>query len=231
MDLSSFKLLGVITTPLKWLYSAWLDQTRIDIHFPLAANWLWDSIPVSDSGDNSGLLLFSVTTRSKRLVEVIRIEVHYAAPFQLFDPGNRGFFLGSGTLDHNFPFCMYWNGSTTVRRDVQQGFGLTARFPDRIRDQRIRILVHAKQQHSALGGFLTLGRPRVTTKEYRTRLVSQPSIGFRIPPMHSFSTPQPFLIEHEAWVTTAPGNPLSVAVHSRHADGTASSKRIDIPGG
>ncbi|HVS26089.1 MAG TPA: hypothetical protein VHE58_02125 [Burkholderiales bacterium] len=230
MDIFPLKLFGAIAAPLKWVHRVWFDQTRIEVLFPQAANWPWRSVPVFHEGNNGGLLLFSVTTQSKRPVEVTRVEVHYAAPLQLLDPGNRGFFIGSGTLNNDLPFCVQWNGSLTVRADVQQAFAVAARFPNRVEEQNIRICIHARRQHEVIGGFSSPGRCRITTKEYQARLISEPLIGFRVPPLCSLTTPQPFLIEKGQTATTAPGESTSIIVHTRDADGTASSTRIKLPG-
>ena len=135
------------------------------------------------------MLLFGVTTQSKKPVEITRVEVDYAAPLQLLDPGNRGFFAGSGTFDTELPFRMFWKGSAIVRSDLQQGFALTARFPNSNHEQCIRVSVYARRQHTAVGGFLTQGRSRVTTKEYQARLTPEPVFGIAVPPKCAFTTP------------------------------------------
>jgi len=225
----SFKVINAVFSSLKWLYSLCLDRTRIVVLFPRAANWSWDSVPVSNAGNDTGLFMFSITTRSKKSVEVVRVEVHYAAPLQLHDPDSRGFFVGSGTLDQDLPFSMYWAGSAVIRRDVQQAFALTAQFPNRTQDQHIRISIYARRQHTIIGGFVTQGRVHASTKEYRTRLISQPLIGFRIPPLCSLTTPQPFLIERGGTVSTEPGKSGSILVHERDSNGTVSSTPIELP--
>lgn len=226
MDLPFLKMLGAAVAPVKWLYRLCVDQTRIEIATPHVANWPRQSLPVQDDGSGCGQLLFSVTTRSKLPVEITRIEVTYAAPLQLLDPGTPGFFVGSDTLDRELPFCMSWEGRAVVRSDLQQAFALTARFPDRVHEQLIRISVHARRQHSTIGGFVAEGRPRVTTIEYRARPTSEPILGLLVPPKGMLTTLQPFLIEG---AMTASGGPGPVVVHERLSDGTVSSKRVDLP--
>lgn len=195
MDLPFLKVLETAVAPAKWLYGLCADQTHIEIVAPFAANWPSRSLPVPVDERGEGLLLFGVTTRSERPVEIIRIEVDYAAPLQLLDPGNRGFFVGSSALDPELPFRMYWEGRVVVRSDLQQAFALTARFPDQVDEQLIRISVHARRQHSTIGGFVAQGRLRVTTIEYRARPTSEPVLSLPVPPKGSLTTPQPFLIE------------------------------------
>jgi hypothetical protein len=186
-------------------------------------------LPVSDKGNNHGLLIFAVTTQAQQEIEISRVEVQYAAPLQLYDPGNRGFFIGSGTLDSQLPFCMTWNGYAEVRKDVQQAFALTAQFPNRLQDQVIRVCVHARRRRFSIGGFVFQGRQRVTRKDIRTRLIAQPLLGFKVPPLCSITTPQPFLIESGGTAATLPGESGSLLVHTRNADGTVSSIRVELP--
>lgn len=225
MDLSFLKMLGAAVAPVKWLYRLCVDQTRIEIAAPHVANWPKQSLPVQDDGSGGGQLLFSVTTRSKLQVEITRIEVAYAAPLQLLDPGNRGFFVGSGTLDRELPFCMCWEGRAVVRSDLQQAFALTARFPDRVHEQLVRISVHARRRCSTIDGFVAEGRLRVTTIEYRARPTSEPVLGLLVPPKCELTTPQPFLIGGSV---TMSGGPGPVVVHERLSDGTVSSKQVDL---
>src|SRR5712692_11709663 len=165
MDPTVLKVLGAITSPAKWLFQLCTDQTRIEVVLSHGEQCSSDSIPVQNTGDNTGLLMFGVTTRAKQQVEISRVEVQYAAPLQLVDPGHRGFFVGGGTLDSELPFCVGWDGSAAVRSDVQQAFALTARFPNRAQEGRLRISIHARRQHSAIGGFVSQGRLQVSTKE------------------------------------------------------------------
>ena len=229
MDSGLLKILGTLISPVKWLYHLCTDQTRIEIVLPQAENWNWDSIPVQDTGNETGLFMFGVSTKAKQDVEITRIEVLYAAPLQLLDPGNRGFFIGAGTLDSDLPFCVYWNGSAAIRSDVQQSFALSAHFPHRLQDCRIRIAIHARRRHSSIGGFVTEGRCHVSTSEYRIRLVSQRVLGLRVPPLCWMTTPQPFLIEGAVTASTLPGQSCSVITHTRDADGNVASTKFGVP--
>src|SRR5712692_120464 len=110
-----FSFLKPLVSPAKWLYALCVDQTRIAILVPCTKGWPENFIPVQDKGDLTGLVMFSVTTRSKRSVEVTRVSVDHAATLQLRDPGNRGFFIGGGALDEELPFRMMWEGSVHVR--------------------------------------------------------------------------------------------------------------------
>ena len=229
MDLSPLRVVSAITSPLKWLYNLVADQTRIRVLTPSGNNWDWKSIPVHDDGTNAGILMFGVTTESQREIEITRIEVHYAAPLQLLDPGSRGFFVGAGTLDSELPFCMRWDGSIDARHDVQQAFALIARFPNRSQDHAVRFSIHARRRHSSIGGFLGWGRVRVTSIDHRIRLVSQPVLGLPVPPRCSMTTPQPFIIEGSITASTKPGEEASVVVHARDANGSVSSQNVRIP--
>ena len=227
MNLLSLKALQSLASPARWLYRLYVDQTRIQISIPDAEGWCGETIPVADGGSSASLLLFGITTESKRPVEVTRVEVDYAAPMQLFDPGNRGFFIGSGTLDPSFPFCMSWEGSVTVQTGVQQAFALNARFPNPIYEQRLRISIHARRQHTYLGGFLGQGRTRITTKEYRARATSKRVLGLRVPPKTALTSPQPFLIESQV---IGSGQDISLTIHERMSDGTVSTQHVGRPG-
>lgn len=228
MALSLLKVIGAITSPLKWLYNLVVDQTRIRVVVPEAEKWECKSIPVYDSGSNAGILMLAVTTLSRREVEITRIEVHYAAPLQLLDPGNRGFFTGAGTLDSELSFSMSWSGSIDVRNDVQQAFALVAKLPNSVQDYPIRLLIHARRRHSSIGGFLAHGRVRVTYVNHRIRLVSQPLLGLPVPPLCSMTTSQPFLIEGSVMASVKPGGIISATVHTRDADGSVSSESIQF---
>lgn len=229
MDLSFFffKVIGMLMSPAKWLYGLCVDQTRIAILTPSTKDCATGSFPVENDGSGAGLLLFGVTTQSKKPVEIIRVEIDYAAPLQLLDPGKRGFFAASGTFDTELPFRMFWDGSAIIRSDLQQGFALTACFPNSSHEQCIRVSVYARRKHTAIGGFLAHGRTRVTTKIYPVRLAAEPVLGMVLPPKCSFTTPQPFLIESAA---KASGGPGLLMVHERMSDGTVSSKNVDLPG-
>lgn len=227
MDLSLFKILGTLVSPAKWLYGLCVDQTRINISVPSVKDWPCVLFPVEDKGGGTGLLLFGVTTRSKKPVEITRVEVDYAASLQLLDPGNRGFFVGSGTLDMELPFRMFWKGSAVVRSDLQQGFALAVKFLGSIHEQRVRISIYARRQVTSVGGFVAEGRQRVTTKEYRVRLTTGPVLGLAVPPKCAFTTPQPFLTESAANISGGPG---PVMLHECMSNGTVSSKRVDLPG-
>ena len=224
--LSALKALSSLVSPAKWLHRLYVDQTRIEISVAHAEGWSEETIPVQDRGGGVGLLLFVLTTSSKHPVEVTQIEVDYAAPLQLLDPGNRGFFVGGGTLEVEFPFRMSWEGSAIVRAGLLQAFALAVKFPDTVCVHRLRMAVHARRQHTELGGFLAQGRIRVTLKEYRARLVSGPVSGLAVPPRTAFTSIQPFLIESEA---TLSGIHMSATIHERMSDGTVSTTHVRQP--
>ncbi len=227
MDLPILNLLGSAISPFKWFYALCVDQTRIKIVVPhCAADGHNDSLPVHDDGKRAGLLLFAIATRSKHPVEITRVEVNFHGPLQLLDPGGRGFFKPSGMLDLDFPFQVFWDGTTSIRRDAQQAFALLARYPGGTNEYSICIAVHALRLRSGIGGFRIRGRPRVTTRRYRVALTSEHVQGLPVPPKCSLTSPQPFLIES---AMMACGGPGSVAVHEILADGATSSKHIDLP--
>lgn len=228
MYLSSLKILGAIVSPLKWLYNLFGDQTKVEVNVPFAENLEWKSIPIQDQGLNTGLLMFSITTCSRHPVEVTQVEVHYRAPFQLFDPGSRGFFVGAGNFDTKFPFCLRWRGSVEVRHNLRQAFAVTARFPAHAPDQAIQILIHAHCLHSSIGGFHHQGRSHINKSDWTARLISWPPRGLVIPPKSILTTPQPFLIEGPMMGSTAPGESANLSVNTLNADGTASSTEIHL---
>jgi len=203
----------------------WQDQTRIRILSKEIEGSTDGVFAVKEGGESSGLLLFSVTTDSKKPVEITGIDIDYAAPFQLLDPGNRGFFDSAGSLDSVLPFRMYWRGHVIVRPDLQQAFALMAKFPLQTFEQRIRITVYASGQRMLLGRFSARGRQQVTSREYRVRLISGPVLDIALPPGHSFTSPQPFLIKS---ALHASGGPGSVAVHEALSDGTTRSAIVDL---
>jgi hypothetical protein len=228
METVILKLLGGALGPFKWLYALCVDQTRIDIVAPHSAKGCpRDCLLVHDDGHRGGLLLFAVASRSKRPVEITRIEVGFPSSLQLLDPGGRGFFKASGSLEPDLPFQVSWDGIAPVRRGVQQAFALSARFPAGTDEYGIRLTVWAHRVRSATGGFRFHGRLRVTTKRYRLVLTQQQILGVPVPPKSEQTTPQPFLIEG---ATSVHGGPGPVVVHEIFIDGTTSSTRIDLPG-
>lgn len=226
LQLSVLKVLGWVFGFGKWLLGLCLDQTRIKVLTESAPRWPKQSLPIQDDGTGGGLLIFVVTSASKRPVEIIRIEVDYAAPLQLIDPGNRGFFSGSLTQDFRLPFRMYWEGNAEVSHNLQQRFGLVSRSPYPEREQPVRISVYARRKHQSFGGFLRVGRLRVTSVEFRAQVTSTP-LYIALPPNCALSSPQPFLIE-SAMSALGPG---FLIVHEALADGSTSSTPIVLPGG
>ncbi len=227
MDLPILKLLGAAIAPFKWFYALCVDPTRIKIVVPhCAAGCHSDSLPVHDDGHRAGLLLFAIATRSKHPVEITRVEANFHGPLQLLDPGGGGFFKTSGSLDLDFPFQVFWDGTASIRRDVQQAFALIARFPGGTNEYPVCITVHARRLRSGMGGFRVHGRLRVTTRRYRVALTSEDVQGLPVPPKSSQTTPQPFFIES---AFTAYGGPGSVVAHEILTDGTTSSKHVDLP--
>ncbi len=226
MGLPILKLLGSAIAPFKWFNALCLDQTRIKITPLCAIDRQSDSLPVHDDGHRTGILLFAIATRSKHPVEITRVEVNFHGPLQLLDPGGRGFFKISGSLDLDFPFQVFWDGTASLRRDVQQAFALIARFPSGTNEYPICISVHARRLRSTIGGFWSHGRSRITTKRYRVVLTSEHILGLPLPPKCSQTTPQPFLIET---AVMAYGGPGSVVVHEILADGTTLSNHVGLP--
>jgi hypothetical protein len=166
-------------------------------------------------------------TASSKPVEITRVEVDYAAPLQLRDPEHRGF-LGTGSaLDPKHPFRIFWKGSEITRAGIIQMFALIATFPDGCHEHQITISVHARRQHSPVGGFLSYGRMHLTVVHRSLELVSEPLRGFALHPGWSATSAQPFLIE-QSFTASGPGQ--SVIVHELLKDGTASSKQIKLPG-
>lgn len=227
-ELMDFSFLKALISPAKWLYALCVDQTRISVLVPYIKGWPEKLIPVQDKGGLTGLVLFSVTTQSKRPVEITRISVDHAATLQLRDPGNRGFFIGGSALDEELPFRMMWEGSVHVRADLQQLFALAATFPDSTQEQRIRVSIHARRSRAYVGGFEGFGRARVTAIEFHARLTTEQVLGTLLPPKCSVSTPQPFLIEG---AVTVAGGPGPFVVHERLADGSVSTKSIELLAG
>jgi hypothetical protein len=227
MEAVILKLLGGVFAPFNWLYALCVDQTRIDIVSPHSATACPSKfLLVHDSGHRGGLMLFAVTTRSRRPVEITRVEIRFPSSLQLLDPGGRGFFKIATSLEPDLPFQVSWDGSASVRRGVQQAFALGARFPDGVNEYPIRMTVCAYRVRSASGGFRFHGRLRVTTKGCRVLLTQQQVLGLPVPPNAAQTTPQPFLIEATSWVQGGQG---PIVAHEIFTDGTTSSERIDLP--
>jgi hypothetical protein len=205
-----------------------MDQTRIETSGPASAEVCpSNSLLVHDDGHRRGILLFTVSSRSKRPVEVTRIEVGFPSSLQLLDPGGSGFFKTDASLDPDLPFQVSWDGRELVRRGVQLAFAMSAHFPTGSNEYGIRLTVLAHRERSATGGFRFHGRSRVTTKRYRLVLTQQPILGYRIGPKDTLTTSQPFLTEGAMW---AKGGQGPVVAHEIFDDGTTSSKQIDLPG-
>jgi hypothetical protein len=232
MELSVFKLISWIVAPTKWLFRVFIDQTAIEVvgTRPLpehAREWPKHYLPVHDDGTGGGPLIFIVTSASKRSVEITRIEVDYAAPLQVTDPGNRGFFRHSTTHDLRLPFRVYWEGNEEVSWNLQQEFQLVARSPYPEREQTVRISVYARRRHHPLGGFLTFGRLRITRVEFQAHFTCI-QLYTVLPPKCTVTSPQPFVIESGRSML-GPGG--SLIAHEVLADGSTSSTPIVLPGG
>jgi hypothetical protein len=229
MDWNLLRLLTSLMSPIKWGSQLVSNRTRIKFRVPSADDCTIGTIPIKDSGNGSGLLVFGVSTYAKDPIEITRVEVHYSTPFQLFDPGNMGFFVGGGSPDMGLPFCMAWDGRAQVRADVQQAFGLSARFAAGTNESRIRFAIHAKRVHSTIGGYVETGKLQVTSKDFLVKLVRGPISGIPVPPRSHLTTPQPFIIQSEVSASAPLGDDISLVVHTRDANGVATSTTIKKP--
>jgi hypothetical protein len=141
-------LVRLVTSALKpaqWLYQLFVDQTQIEFIAPEAPKCQKTHLPIHDNGTGEGLLWFGITTRSKHQVAITGVEVDYAAPLQILDPGQRGFFTASGSQDAVFPFRLSWRGTALVRRDIQQAFAILVRFTGDVRERLVRITTYARR--------------------------------------------------------------------------------------
>lgn len=220
------KLLALGFRPVNWLYTVLADQTQINWVLPQTTKCSAPALLVHDNGKGDGLLLFGITTHSKHPVEITRIEIDYAAPIQILDPGEVRFFKTSGTQDWDFPFRLYWEGSALIRRNLQQAFGATIRFRNEVKARPIRIRVHAMRQWTRLGGFPEKGRSQMTSRRFLVTLTSENIIGLCVPPKSAMVSPQPFL---NASSVTAVGKGPAL-VHEIFNDGRTSSKQVILPG-
>lgn len=225
------KLLELFKTPAMWLYALVVDQTRIELSGQYS-NMLHDinSLPVSGSHMKDGGLQFAISTRSQCPIEIIKVAVDYSAPLQLLDPMKMGFFQTEMSNNEDLPFRIFCKGNFRLHSKLRHYFALTVQFPPGVRELPVCISVHARTFSSSVGGFESYGRTHITKNYYRIVLTEHPLLGLVVPPKHSITSPQPFLIQ-SALYASGEADLSSILIHEQMADGTVSSKLVEVSNG
>lgn len=227
MESLLLKLAGPLKSLGRWLFAFKTDQTTIEIIGLSSPTQSPSFLLINTDQNGDGKLIFGITTKSEQPVELVKLTIDYSAPLQLLDPGNIGFFSTSGTGDETLPFRLYWEGSIDLRRMIIHAFALITRFPSGSSQLPIRISVHARVQKSSIGGFIEHGRTQLTSNMHRIVRTSEP-VGLIVPPKHSYTSSQPYLIQSAHYVSTDAKEIAPLLVHEQLADGTVSSELVDI---
>jgi hypothetical protein len=225
--ISLIKLPGLLKVPAKWLYKLVVDQTGIELSGQHPHTMQANSLLVPDDLTGEGLLLFGITTTSRRPIEIVKVTVDYSTPLQLLDPNQLGFFQTASSNDDDLPFRIFCEGSFQLHSKMVHAFALTAQFPHGVRELPARISVHARTLSSSAGGFQSYGRTQISKFFYRIVLSDYPLLGLAILPKHSATSSQPFLIQSAVSASGVAGS--AVLVHEQLKDGTVSSKIIELP--
>ncbi|TAK60814.1 hypothetical protein [Methylobacter sp.] len=223
MEIIVSKLISPAFTIIKSVCKLLLDKTSINVSGTEIIDPAKATLYIADQGNNAGLFMFVVGTRSKKPVEVVRIEMEFAAPLQVLDPDKRGFFCVETSLNKTYPFRIFSESSFTIQNDQSSVFALNVIFPETSKEQDVIFCVHAQRKHSSFGGYLTFGRTQVTSIRKKIYLTSEFIRGFEIPPESGISTIQPFLAERGL---SGASKEISVTVHEYFKDGSVATNRI-----
>jgi len=229
MEILSLKLLDPIKSSVRWLYLLVTDQTKIEVAGQCSSTQPPRALLVQTNKKGDGLLLFGITTKSRRPVELTKLTIDYSTPLQLKNPDGVAYFTMASSNDETFPFRLCWEGSIELQNKHIHAFALTTRIPT-ISQLPIRITTHARVHNSYIGGFVGNGRMQVSSSVYRIISTGEILSGLEIPPKFSLTSSQPFLIQSAATASNNSNSTSSVLIHEQFADGTASSKIIDILG-
>ncbi|SRR5258706_1549915 len=228
MGISLIKMAGLLKTPVRWLYSLVAHQTKIELHGKHAVDTQPNALLVENDSTGMGMLVFGITTRSRHSIELLKIEIDYLVPLQLLDPKKMGFFQAVGSNDRNFPFRLYSEQRCQLRSKLIHVFALISQFPPGVCEFPVRITVYARTLRLSGDGFEFVGRTQITRKLYRIILADNGLLGIEIPPMHSLTTIQPFLIQC-GLTASGYGVHSSALAHEKLNDRTVSSKSVALP--
>ena len=167
--------------------------------------------------------MFVVGTESKKPVDVVRIEIEFAAPLQVLDPDKRGFFCVETSLNKTYPFRVFSEDSFIIQNNQSCVFALNAIFPETSKEQDVIFCVHARRRHSSFGGYLSFGRTQVTRIRKKIHLTSEFVRGINIPPKSGIYVIQPFLAERGV---SGAGKEISVKVNECFKDGSVATNHI-----
>jgi len=195
MGISLIKFAAPIKQGAQLLYALVADQTRIELNGKHSDKTRSNVLLVENDSTDMGLLVFGITTRSRYSVEILKIAIDYSIPLQLMDPKKMGFFQAVGSGDERFPFRLVSEQRFQLRSMLMHAFALIAQFPPGIRQVPARISVHARTIRTLTGGVESVGRTQITSNLYRIVLADDRLLGINIPPNHSLTTIQPFLIQ------------------------------------
>lgn len=195
MGISLIKMAGLLEAPVRWFYSLVAHQTKIELHGKHAVDTQPNALLVANDSTGMGMLVFGITTRSRHSIELLKIEIDYLMPLQLLDPKKMGFFQAVGSNDKDFPFRLYSEQRCQLRLNLIHVFALISQFPPDVCEFPVRITVYARALRLADDGIESVGRTQITRKLYRIVLDDNGLLGIKIPPMHSLTTIQPFLIQ------------------------------------
>lgn len=180
---------------------------------------------IYENNNAEGNLLFAISTASECPIELLKVEIEYSAPLQLYDPKKMGFFQYGNSNDDELPFSIYCEDVYQINPKVIHAFALTARFPSGSRELPVRILVHARIRASSKGGFDSHGRTQITRFFYRVALSDKPLLGLPLPPQYTLTSPQPFVVQSAKYWS---GDSISCLIHEQMEDGTASSTLFEM---
>lgn len=192
------KVLGACVKPAVLLYKHVVEQPQLEVTFGPPGAWEGSSIPISDIGNCSGGLQFTVRSNAKHPVELTGIKIAYKEPLQLTDPKRPApdehapFFLAQFFKDRDFPYALGWEGAVTVGKNELQAFGAKVAFPDPDFVGEILLQITSNVKQKSFGGYLSKGRLHLTTWRYRVRLTSGRGSCLFIPSESSLESPQRF---------------------------------------
>jgi hypothetical protein len=216
------KLGGLLKVPARWFYTLVTDQTKIDICGKHSDNTPKKTLFVENDSTDMGVLVFGIATRSRHSIEILKIAIDYSPPLQLLDPKKMGFFQAGCSSDESFPFRLLSEQGFQLHSMLMHVFALIAQFPPGVRELPVRISVYARTLRVSVSGFESVGRTQITRNLYRVVLADNRLLGMQVPPKHSLTTIQPFLIQ-AGLTASGYGVGSSALVHEKFNDDAVSS--------
>jgi hypothetical protein len=223
MEIKIIKLIGLMSSIIKSLVNVIIDRTKIDITGKEILYQDNDALYIKRDHENKGLLIFGISTKIKKPVDVVRVEIEFAAPLQLLDPDDRGFFHLEHSLNKDYPFRVISENRFTTNSSISYLFALNAIFPEEIDKQKIIFSVYAQRRHSSFFGYLSFGKTQTTRISKDIHLTSEFVKGIKVLPNCVVTTIQPFLAERGF---SGAGKEVSAIVHESFKDGTVTTKII-----